>query len=502
MTQRSRTERFLHNVIWSWLGVVLNAFIGLVLSPVIIRRLGPDSFGVWSLVLALVEYYWLVDFGFRNATVKYTAHYMALDQPAVTNRVLNTSLMYSCMAGALMLAVTLVGAPLFATRFASDAPAFANLFRIVGITWSFGLVFNVFNAGLEGLQRYDLTSRIWLASTVVRAVGMVAVLMAGYGLEQLALVLLASQTVFYVLSFYVLRRTLPSFTLGWQYGDRALFSELFAFAKNSFLVSMATRVLAQGAPLMIGWMLPVRYVGYYTMPQKTLEYAADGVSRLGMVAGVNAAAMAAKGEWDGLARLGIGANRYCVSLYLLLTAFLLVYGAPVLTVWINADFAEHSAHLLPVLLVGITALNSQFSSACILMNMGRQEPYARALVVEAVLLVGALWWVIPRYGLAGVAATVSLLMLLHRGLYVAWLTSKELQIGLSRFFGEIYLRPVAIALLTYAVYRTLHATYLPGRNKWELLAAGLLGAIPHLALFYALILSPEHRQQLRRLLPV
>ena len=41
----STESRFLYNVIWSWLGVVVNVVLGLILSAILLRRLGVRGTG-------------------------------------------------------------------------------------------------------------------------------------------------------------------------------------------------------------------------------------------------------------------------------------------------------------------------------------------------------------------------------------------------------------------------------------------------------------------------
>ena len=57
--------------------MAVNLFIAIVLQPYIIRKLGDVGYGIWVLVLGLIDYYWLLDLGFRSATIKYSAEYRA-----------------------------------------------------------------------------------------------------------------------------------------------------------------------------------------------------------------------------------------------------------------------------------------------------------------------------------------------------------------------------------------------------------------------------------------
>ncbi|HVV44992.1 MAG TPA: hypothetical protein VHC72_07290, partial [Bryobacteraceae bacterium] len=63
-----RTQRYLTNVLWTWMGVAAGIVSAILLQPYVIRKLGDIDVSIWMLVLSVVEYYWLIDLGFRSAT--------------------------------------------------------------------------------------------------------------------------------------------------------------------------------------------------------------------------------------------------------------------------------------------------------------------------------------------------------------------------------------------------------------------------------------------------
>jgi len=103
--------RFFINVLWSWTGVATSMISAFFLSRYIIRKLGDERYGIWVLAFGLVEYFWLLDFGFRSATVKYAGHYRALRQPDKINEVINTGLGYFSGIGLLVFLATAAAAP-------------------------------------------------------------------------------------------------------------------------------------------------------------------------------------------------------------------------------------------------------------------------------------------------------------------------------------------------------------------------------------------------------
>ena len=51
--------------------------LGLLYTPYILRMMGQDAYGLYSLVASVVSYLTMLDFGFGNAIVRYTNLYNA-----------------------------------------------------------------------------------------------------------------------------------------------------------------------------------------------------------------------------------------------------------------------------------------------------------------------------------------------------------------------------------------------------------------------------------------
>ena len=185
-----RTRRYLTNVLWTWGGVAVGMVSGFLVSPYTIRKLGDVNFSLWSLALSLVEYYWLIDFGLRSATVKMSAEYRALGDNEGLNELVSTGVLYSSIMGALLAVATLLGAPHVGRIFHIDQPAFRQLVLIAGLSWSLGMVFNIYSACLDGFQRFDIFGRIWIVTSILRSAAVVLVLYFGQGLLQMGFVLL------------------------------------------------------------------------------------------------------------------------------------------------------------------------------------------------------------------------------------------------------------------------------------------------------------------------
>jgi O-antigen/teichoic acid export membrane protein len=230
---------------------------------------------------------------------------------------------------------------------------------------------------------------------------------------------------------------------------------------------------------------------------RILEYAGEAVGRVGAVTAPNATELMAQGRKRELVSLGILTNRYCLCLFLPVTVFLLVYGYEVYSLWIRPAFAKESAYLLPVLLLGNTAMFGQFNSISILFGMGRHKVYARCLLVEAILTVAGMMVVLPRFGLWGGAWLVSSLMVVNRTIVVCLLAARELEINPLQYAVRIYTMPAALGTGALLFLLALKRTWIPGRTWGQALLAGLLMGIPYAALVYRFCLAGHHREMVR-----
>ncbi|MGO9259645.1 MAG: oligosaccharide flippase family protein [Bryobacteraceae bacterium] len=504
---RAHGERFILNVLWSWTGVAASFFTGFVITPIVIRKLGPEHYGIWLQVFSILDYFWFFDLGFQPAIANFCARFLAVKDHEKINQVINTALFYFSM-----IAVAIwVTAPILAIRAArffkvaeADRHEFSTLILITGLSWGLQMMLHLFLSALDGFQRFDLTSRVMVLQVALRSAGYFIVLQLGYGLLPMAEIYIAAQLLGYGLNFMNFRRVFPQLRLGPQYVNRTMFGDILRYGLKSFVASGSTLALSQSGTLTVGHYLGEAAVGYFGLPSRMLQQAADIVSRIGMVTRSSAAELTAKSKREATISLGVYANRYSLTLFMPLAVFLLVYGHPLLIRWVhNAAMAAASAPLLPIFLLSYSlVLAAQFSSSSLLYGVGRHGGYARGLVVEAVLYMAALVWVVPRYGILGAAWVSATLMIAVRGIYTPWLVCRALNYSFIAYMRRIYVRPLVAGAPAVALAWALRSSWLPGNTWAQLVAAGCVTSLAYGGLALFICVTPSHRSVLLSRLPV
>ena len=479
--------------------MALTIFVGIFFSPIIIRKLGPERYGVWILVFSMVDYFRFAGLGIRSAVVYYCARHYARREMDELNRVMSTgSFFYGCAA-----LFVLVAGGLVSLRFTSlfkISPQYHEdtTIVVVVVLCSVAVRFLLmgFSAHLEALQRFDLINRQYMAVLLFRSVCSVGALMLGYGLVALAWIAMIEASLEGSANWFVAHRVCPELRLSWTAVDFQALKRMARFGAKSFVLSGAGVLLAQGPPSIIGHYLPVAFVGFYAVAVRTLSYCMEAVAKVGTITGSRSANLDAIGQHGQMAALATCINRYCLALCLPLTIFMPIYGRELFLHWLGPEYAIHSAPLLPMLVAAITvAWASQFNAVAVLVGLGRHGRYAMVLILESVLILSGSVLVVSRYGVPGVVWVVSVVMTLTRGVAPAILFCSIYKISLLAYTRSVFLRPAWIGVPVAALMFWLKSVVLPGTGWGQLMLAGAITTGLCLVLTFRFVLAEEHRRR-------
>lgn len=489
---------FLRNVAWGWAAVAVNIVIGIVLAPLIIDRLGVTQYGLWVLLFSMLDYLRMLDFGFRAAVVNACARFRARNDWAGVSRTLATALFYFVITGAVCCAVPMIFSEQAIALFKVPADLredAGTLIAIIAITVGLRLVLSPLTATLEAFQRFDLVNRAYISALIVRSVGSLVLLLAGYGLVGMAWVILFAQAGESVWNFLSVRRVVPHVRFSARLVRIDTLRSLFAYGKHSAVMAIANMFSLQAPATIIGFLLGPAAVGVFSLPQRLLLYSAEAFAKVSDVTSSVTAELDEIRNRERVWRLAVLTNRSCFTLFLPVAVFLWFYGPELLRLWVPA-IAEASAPLLAIMTTYfLFAVAGQYNAGAVLLGQAKHRPFAWGLVAEVVLTVTALFIAVPRYGLAGAAWVITFAILLIRGVYLAALICRVNGFSLTTYIGAIYGRPLLIALPVIATAMWLKSV-LPGGTWPELIAAGIALAITAYGLSFFFVVDPSHRARL------
>lgn len=397
------------NLLANYLGQGWSAVMGLAFIPLYIQYLGMEAYGLIGLFAVMQAWLALLDMGMTPTLNREMARYTAGAHSPQSIRDLLRSLEILCFSLAALIGVVVwVASGYLASDWlkAEKLPTtvVAQAISMMAFVVALRLVEGIYRGSLFGLQRQVWYNGANAILATVRHGGAVAVLawvsptVQAFFLWQ-ALVSLLSIAVFAA----GVHRVLPKPPLAPRFSREAL-AGVWKFARGMMGITFLAILLTQVDKVLLSRLLPLESFGFYTL-------AATVASVLYMLVGPITAAI-----YPRMVELSTQDNQTAlVSVYhqgaqlitiLIAPAMMLLsfFAGGVMFMWSgDVDLAQNTAPILSALALG-TFLNA-------LMGMPYQCQLAHGWtsltlkinIVAVVVLIPAIFWIVPRYGALGAA---------------------------------------------------------------------------------------------------
>ena len=197
----------------SYIILGLSNIIGLIYTPFMLRMIGPNEFGLYSLVASIISYLTILDFGFSSAIIRFTAKFKALknerELPSLFGMflVLYTMIgILSCLAG---LVLYLNISNLFGSTMNIEEISRAEimiLLMIFNLSVSFPL--SIFGSIIIAYEKFIFQKLIQLSRIILNTITTILLLLWGYKAIMLVVVSTFFNVTTLLLNFYYCRKYL------------------------------------------------------------------------------------------------------------------------------------------------------------------------------------------------------------------------------------------------------------------------------------------------------
>jgi O-antigen/teichoic acid export membrane protein len=273
--------------------------------------------------------------------------------------------------------------------------------RLAALGFFLGQLQSYLNSIPQSLMRYDIASRIEMVFGTCVPLLTVAVLMLGHGLFEVILLRVIASAINCAVLWRCIRHLLPA--LAWRKPGAAIRRELLGFSAYSFLSRFATLSYAYADKLIIGALVGVTGLAYFTVASTLANRILSLTYRLSGVLFPAASTLAARGELERLRLLYLKASRYVVFINASVLVLVAVFSYQILYYWMNPQFARAGQTVLTVM--ALSQFIDSLTSLPSLVNDGMGHPrfsgmfaLARAAFGLVVVYFGVAGW-----GIAGAA---------------------------------------------------------------------------------------------------
>jgi O-antigen/teichoic acid export membrane protein len=464
------------NTLINLAGATAPMLISLVIVPLYLRLVGEVRFGVLVLVWLFVGYFEFFDFGIGKATANHIARLR--DAPtSAREAAFWTGALINGMLGLLGGLVLLVAGHYGVNAYFGDKLSgeldeeIRRALPWMALAVPVGTVSAIGIAALEARERFlTLNTMQVLVTALIQLSPLLVAWWRGPALDGLIGATVISRIGANLPVFLACRRYVP--LRGRPRFRKSLAAPLFRYGGWVTVTAVIGPILVSVDRLLIGSQIGLSAVAHYTVPYNL-------VTKLQILPASLLRTLFPRFsllEWEECVPIARQAVFSLAAITLPLTVVAAIVMKPFLIVWIGTEFAEVSAPVGEVLLIGLWINSLAWVPAVMLQGQGRPAIVAKLHVLELIPYVAILWIGVTWAGLPGAAWAWALRVTID-ALLMFWAS------GLwARVFLVLWTGMALIAVVQLAVHFTAEMPMIR-----EIVAIAVLIA----AIFYSLRVAPN-----------
>lgn len=424
----------------SYVYLVLNVLVGFIYTPFMLRQLGQSEYGIYTIANSVIGYLSMLDLGFGNAMIRYTAKYRALKDKGSEYRMNGMFLvLYSCI-GALAL---LIGAYVsfnvggFFPRFsAQEVPTASIVFLIMVANLAASFPLSIFTAIITAYEEFIFPKTIAIIRTVLLPCLMIPLLLNGFRSIAMVTVMTVLNLTALLLNVWFCFHKLKIKIVVKRF-DPSLLKEIIRYSFFILLAIVVDQVNLSTDQLILGAISGTAVAAVYGIAIQLYNYYISFSTAISGVFLPKLSKMnAVKGTSSEVSDLFVRVSRIQFLLMsLILTGFIL-FGRQFVIVWGGTNY-EPAYLVCVILMVPAIIPLSQNVGIAILQSQNRHQ--FRALVYVGIAVLNVMISIPLAYvwGGIGTAVGTSVATILGQGFIMNWYYYKKIQLDIPAYWHEI-----------------------------------------------------------------
>ena len=442
--------------------ILLNNLLGLLYMPYMLRMLGQSEYGLYSLVASVIAYLTVLDLGFTNAVIRYTAKFRAEGKVKEQYEMFGMFiLIYSAIsvialvAGIVLYANvdSVFGANMTAAELARMKPMLLMLLFNLVVTFPL----SVFSSIVIAYERFVFQKLLVLGRIILSTAVMIVLLKFGYK----AMALVVVQTVFNIAQlaanwFFCRRKLKIKVIFGhFRFG---FFKEVALYSFWILLNTLMDKVYWSTGQFVLGAVSGTAAIAVFSVAVRLEQMYMSFSTAISSVFLPKVTSMVANGEGDKAVSdlfVRTGRIQYCVLAFVL-TGFI-VFGRQFIALWAGPGYEE--AYVISLIFfVPMTVPLVQNLGITILQAKGMMRFRSLMYVCVAALSLVLQIVLSKRFGVEGCALAVAAGLVLGQIIIMNIYYYKVQRIDIPGFWKEIFrmsLMPACLCALSCIVFRDM-----------------------------------------------
>lgn len=478
MGQKKVNELKVGSII-TYINLIISTIIPLLYTPIMLRILGQEEYGLYSLSNSVISYLSLLNFGFGSAIIRFISKFRVEGEhekiEGITGLILSLYAIIAVIVCVIGFALTKGTGLFFGTGLTTEEIGRLKILMII-MTVSTAISFpvSILSSISVAYEKYIFRKMVDMVATIVAPILNLVVLFMGYASIGLAMIGLITQIVYgFIFSWYCKSKlnVVPRFKNMPFYMTKDILGfsvYIFAGAIIDMLYWATDKVLI-GAILGTVAVAVYNIGGTFTSMLQNMSLAISGVfgTRVNMM-------VFEKQPVEKLSELLIRIGRlqyYIVSL--ILTGYI-VFGQIFIDVWAGKDYSKaYIIGLLTMIPLAVPLIQNIAYAVTSAQNKLKFRTIVYAIM--AVLNVVATIIVMPKFGIVGAAVCTAIAFVVGNGILMNWYYWKIIKLDILSFWKNIF-RISIVPIVLVIIFKTIFK-FIVIKNLWTMLIYAVIYTI-------------------------
>ena len=425
----------------NYVSICLNMVVGLIYTPYMLRMLGQSEYGLYSLAASIIAYLTVLDLGFGNAIVRYTAKFRAEGKQRELEEMFGMFFILYIGIGVIAMiagSVLSLNVENMFSRAMTDTEVSRTRIMLWLMTFNLAFTFpmSIWGSIMSAYERFVFQRIVSIVRSVLNPVVMILLLVVGYKAVAMVVVTTLFNVATLLVNWWYCKYRL-TIKVRFAKFKWAFLKEVSIYSFWIFLNAIMDRIYWSTGQFVLGIYKGSVAIAIYAVAIQLESMYMMFSTAISSVFLPKVTSMVTKGSSDEeISDLFIRTGRiqYIVMAYIL-SAFV-VFGKQFIILWAGDDYAD-AYYLTLMFFVPLTVPLIQNLGILILQARNQMKFRSMLYIVIALCSLGLSIYLAQIYGGYGCAFATGMALLIGQGLIMNIYYQKKQRINIKVFWWEI-----------------------------------------------------------------
>lgn len=444
----NKINRSVINMFSGGAGYLVPMILNVAFTPLILKFLGSEAYGLQSLVNVIIGYLMVADMGLDIPVTKYIAEYHAKNDTKGMTKLLNSTLQIYLIIGISGMIIILGASHFLADSVFKIPPALYSesitVFLLAGVGFMGGVTSMWGKSIFNGLQRYDIANGISILSNFFSSVLGIVLVVVGYGVIGYVFIRVLFSLLASIAYFYYSKKLLHEFRFQWGI-DLAIWLLLKAQIGYGFILRISGILFSRMDQTLIGAWIGLAAVGVYAIPFLITSSLNALIASITHFIFPMASALHSTHKTEELKSVFLKSSRFVASIASILFIPLLLFGDKFLTLWVGKEIGVQGSQVL--LLLSIATYSNALSNIVLnvyIVGIGQLRIFTGYAILRGTMMTIGCILFVKGMGIEG-AGVALLITCIADLIFFMYAVRTFLYIRLFEVVSTSYIKPILLA---------------------------------------------------------